>query len=687
MTDFDRDPEFEDIVELVREALGVPVVLLFVVEDGTLRLRAGDRREPPGSEGPGSGGPAGFAEPPEPCLRALSTGRPVVLEDAGEGATPGLRAWLVVPFGAGEAPASGVLAAAHPASHPWTDTQLALIHGLARTADRRTQLLSRLGALEEEGAAVRRRRDRLQDLVDRADDAVAILDRRGRLRSRSPAFIDLLGPEVHPEEGLAGPEFWSRIDPGDLPVIRTRYREALRHPNRPIRVLFRYDRGDGQLRRIAATGVNLLDDPAVEGVLLNLREVDLQFHPVKGAEQQRRLEVIGQLTAGIAHDFNNLLSVVIANAELLRESLPPDAREANQDLEDLRAAARGGAELVRGLIALGRADELDIRPVDLGEVALESARMFRRILPSAIEVVCEVEPGLPPARVDRGAVEQVLLSLATNARDAMRTGGSLVVRVRSGHLGEEGEGDGSHAPDDAGLEHDPRPRHRPPMDRPERSGPALRIELEDAGDGMSGSVMATAFEPFFSTKTPGRGAGLGLAMARQIVERHGGRIELRSAPGKGTVVALLFPAAQGADPERPVRSLAELPGGSETILLVEDEEALRRTAHRILRRMGYRVVEALDGRAALDYFELHGGGVDLVFSDVDMPRLSGIGLLDELRASGSRVPVLLTTGYTVRSLFPAGPFPDGVRFLPKPWSLEEMVRLVREMLDAVGAKE
>jgi PAS domain S-box-containing protein len=676
MADFERDPEFGDIVELVRETLRAPVALLYVAREGTPRLvalRGGDT--PEGGDAHGH-----FKAPPEPCLRALAAGKPVALEDAGDDAPPGTRGWLAAPFGGGDAPVSGVLAAAHPEPRSWSDDELALIQRLARTAGQRAGLLFRLGVLEERDAAVQRRRARLQELVDEADDAVAILDRSGRIRSRSSAFNQLLGPEVHPEKGLSGPEFWSRIDAVDLPVIRTRFREAIRHPNRPIRVLFRYDRGDGQLRRIAATGVNLLDDPAVKGVLLNLREVDLQFQPVKGTEQQRRLEVIGQLTAGIAHDFNNLLSVVLANAELLRESLPPDAREAAQDLEDLRAAARGGAELVWGLIALGRADELDVRPVDLGEVAQESVRMFRRILPSAIEVTCQVEPGIPSARVDRGAVEQVLLSLATNARDAMRTGGSLTVRVGPGQLGEEDPGG-------AGAETGPRARFRPPMDRPERSGPALRVEVEDTGEGMSEDVMSKAFEPFFSTRTPGRGAGLGLAMALQIVERHGGRIELESAPGEGTRVVLLLPAADGADPERPVRSLAELPGGSETILLVEDEEALRRTAHRVLRRMGYRVVEALDGRAALDYFELHGGGVDLVFSDVDMPRLSGIGLLDELRASGSRVPVLLTTGYTVRSLFPAGPLPDGVRLLPKPWSLEEMIRLVRDMLDGVRAAE
>ncbi|HEY7028617.1 MAG TPA: ATP-binding protein [Gemmatimonadales bacterium] len=373
--------------------------------------------------------------------------------------------------------------------------------------------------------------------------------------------------------------------------------------------------------------------------------------------QAQKMEAVGQLTGGIAHDFNNLLTVILSTAELIEAELPPHATEARTDLSDLKHAAERGAEMIRKLLAFSRSGQLQFQSYDLSQLVLESVQMLRRVLPSHVEVLVDTDHTVHPVNTDPAVLEQILLNLATNARDAMPEGGKLrlsidLVRLDQRHVSRLGWG---------------------------RAGTYTALRLRDSGLGMEQAVRERIFEPFFTTKPPGQGTGLGMAMVYGLMKQHGGFIEVQSTLGIGTSVTLYFPPAlehPGPTPHLPVPA----PAGSETILLVEDEAALRRSATRILERKGYRVLAAADGEEALHTFRMHQDQVALVLSDVVMPRLSGPGLYSALRREGVRVPFLFMSGYTERDGSTGIQMPQGVPLLQKPWDAGDLLLCIQELL-------
>ena len=365
--------------------------------------------------------------------------------------------------------------------------------------------------------------------------------------------------------------------------------------------------------------------------------------------QAQKMEAVGQLTGGIAHDLNNVLGVVIANADLIRHALRPGQDEARGDLDEIRRAAQRGADMIRKLLGFSRQSSLEIGPLDLGVTVSEIMSTLRRLLPSDIRVELEgAELGIG-IRADRGALEQILVNLATNARDAMPNGGSLDIRLSRESRGAEGD--------------------------------VACLTVADTGQGMSPEVRNRIFEPFFTTKPPDRGSGLGMPMVYGLVRQMSGTVQLDSTLGKGTTLRLEFPALPVSESVPDKHGVAgNLPQGNETILVVEDEVSLRAATARILRRLGYSVLTAGDGDEALDIFRLQHARIQLVISDIVMPRRSGIALFEALRESGADVPFLLSSGYAgtmrERTLEPGGP-----PFLRKPWSTEELATKVRELLD------
>jgi signal transduction histidine kinase len=369
--------------------------------------------------------------------------------------------------------------------------------------------------------------------------------------------------------------------------------------------------------------------------------------------QAQKLESIGRLAGGIAHDFNNLLTAITGNVEDVRDGFAPGSPE-RESLDVALEAARRSGGLTRQLLTFARRDALQATPMAIGPVVEETAILLRRTLGTAISVEVRSEERRLAA-IDRGRVEQMLVNLALNARDAMPDGGQLTLAVRDVALHEPWRG--------------------------VAAGDWVRIDVADNGIGMPPAVRAQIFEPFFTTKGPGQGTGLGLSMVYATMQQLGGTVTVESALGRGTTMSLWFPAADvGALPAAPVPSSTRRarPSGAGRILLVEDEAAVRTLAARILRREGYTVVEADDGAAALQCIGEEGvEAFDVVITDLVMPRLGGVALAEAIRTRRSSMPVVLMSGFL------GSERPDAVLRLPRTVLLEKPFQL-SALLDAVA---
>ena len=366
--------------------------------------------------------------------------------------------------------------------------------------------------------------------------------------------------------------------------------------------------------------------------------------------QKQKVEALGELAGGVAHDFNNLLTAMTGHVELAQVRAGGDPALARH-LDEIRRSAGRAAALTRQLLAFGRRQILTPRVLDLNEVVLGAGELVRRLVGDAIEL--RLDLGRPAARVeaDPNQLEQVIMNLAVNARDAMPEGGRLT--VRTGRRTVEGGATDGLAPE---------------------PGEYATLVVEDTGVGMSDAVRRRAFDPFFTTKPPGQGTGLGLSTVFGIVSQSGGHVALDSAAGRGTAVTVFLPltnaAAAGAAPPPPVAAAA----GTGTVLLVEDEPAVRAIVETALTDAGYDVVTAADGVGALDLLARHAGRIDLILSDVSMPRMGGLELLRRCAVERPEARTLLMTGY-------ADSVPTDVPLLRKPFSLDELRDAVR---DAIG---
>jgi two-component system, cell cycle sensor histidine kinase and response regulator CckA len=380
--------------------------------------------------------------------------------------------------------------------------------------------------------------------------------------------------------------------------------------------------------------------------------------------QAQKMEAIGRLAGGIAHDFNNLLSVIIGYTNLLVDPLKSqDPMRA--DLEEVRAAADRAATLTRQLLAFSRQQAQEPKILDINQVTIGMERMLRRLLAEDVELTLERAPRLGSIQADRGQIEQVIMNLIVNANDAMPDGGAMTIVTRDVELGFG----------DAARRSDVRP------------GSYVMLSVGDTGEGMDEATQARVFEPFFTTKPLNKGTGLGLSTVFGIVRESGGHIVIESEPGQGTKFEVYLPRVD-AQPDAVVSTLPPPPSlaGFETVLLVEDEEQVRGVFKTILARNGYRVLEARDGAHALYVSERHEGAIDLLLTDIKMPRMSGLELAQLLSATRPAMQVLYVSGYAENSKLQSGERP-GVAFLPKPVTPESLLRKIRRELDRRSALE
>jgi CheY-like chemotaxis protein/two-component sensor histidine kinase len=372
------------------------------------------------------------------------------------------------------------------------------------------------------------------------------------------------------------------------------------------------------------------------------------------------MEAVGRLAGGIAHDFNNLLAVMLGYTTLTL-SRTGDPAVVTRNLEQIRTAAERAANLTRQLLTFSRKQVLQPRVVDLGGVVAELHTMLERLIGEDIELVTDVARAKGHVKADRGQLEQVIVNLAVNARDAMPRGGRLAIAMHDVVI-------------DAALA-----REQPGL----RLGRHVRIEVSDNGAGMEPETLGRLFEPFFSTKEKGKGTGLGLATVYGIVKQSGGHIAVESAPGRGTTFRIWLPEVEAEAPAAPapVPAGTEAPAGSETILLVEDEDAVRGLLFEVLSESGYKVLQASSGAEALRVSRAHGGSVDLLLTDVVMPGMGGREVATALTAERPGLRVLFASGYTAEAIARHGVLEPGTDLIHKPFTPDALLRRVRERLD------
>ena len=383
---------------------------------------------------------------------------------------------------------------------------------------------------------------------------------------------------------------------------------------------------------------------------------------LRSEEQLRasqKMEAVGRLAGGVAHDFNNLLTVIQGHSELLLARLRDDD-PIRKEIEEIRKASERAAGLTRQLLAFSRRQVLQARVLDLNEAVADMEKMLRRLIGEDIELITRLGPGIAHVKADPGQLEQVIMNLAVNARDAMPEGGQLTIETADATLDEEFC------------------RTHPPT----HPGRYVMLALIDTGIGMSPEILSHVFEPFFTTKEKGRGTGLGLATVYGIVKQSEGYVWVESAPGGGSSFRIYLPPVdEPMQTTEPRVGGAATDAGSETILLVEDEPVVRELARRILEMNGYTVLEAGDVVEARRLCDTHAGPIHLLLTDVVMPVMSGRGLADALSGLRPDMRVLYMSGYTDDAIVRHGVLLKGVSFLQKPFTPQDLAAKIREVLD------
>ncbi len=505
-------------------------------------------------------------------------------------------------------------------------------------------------------AALRNSEESYRSLVDGVRDVIFALSPSGEVTSLNPAFEEMTG---FPPAEWVGRPFEAFVHPDDVPLALDLFGRVLRGEPRPT-IPFRILTKGGSYRVAEFSATAQVRDGRLAGILGIGRDVTERLGLEQQLRQAQKMEAVGRLAGGIAHDFNNILTAITGHADLLLEDLGHhDPRRA--DVDEIRRSAERAAGLTRQLLAFSRQQVLQPKVVDVNALVLDMDKLLRRLIGEDVELATALDPTLGRVTADPGQLEQVIVNLAVNARDAMPQGGKLTLETRNIDL------DSSYT-----LEHS--------LVKP---GPYVQLTVSDSGIGMDEETQAHAFEPFFTTKPRGQGTGLGLAMVYGTVKQSGGFIWVYSEPGHGATFKIYLPRVdapvESATPPAPVE---RPPRGSETVLLAEDEPAVRAIAQQVLERQGYTVLAAPSGADALALAAQHGVTIHLLLTDVVMPGMSGRDLADRLTAQRPGIRVLYISGYTDNAIVRHGMLEPGLAYLQKPFRPDALVRKVREVLDA-----
>ena len=490
-------------------------------------------------------------------------------------------------------------------------------------------------------------------LVEQAPIGIFRNTRSGRFLSVNPAMVRMLG-YASAEEVLA------------LDIPRDVYTDAaVREPI--LRALERegeyrgeavWKRRDGTQITVRLTGHTVREAGRIEYFEGLAEDVTQQRQLEEQFRQAQRLEAVGRLAGGVAHDFNNILTAITGYSEMLLQDLPAGDRK-RQDVDEIRASAKRAADLTRQLLAFSRKQVLQARVLDVNTVVQTLDRMLRRLIGEDVKLELALGSALGAVRADPGQLEQVILNLAVNARDAMPHGGRLTIETADARL------DASYARGHPGS----------------APGRHVMIAVTDSGTGMDAETRAHLFEPFFTTKEMGKGTGLGLATVYGIVRQSGGSVWVYSEPGRGATFKIYLPVVD--EPLDAVEDAVRVPvsGGTEVVLLAEDDPAVRSVVADVLGQRGYRVLRAPDGQAALEMARAHAGAIQLLVTDVVMPGMTGRELADALAAERPGLRTVYMSGYTDDAVIRHGVLQEGMAYLQKPFAPDALVAKVREVLD------
>jgi two-component system cell cycle sensor histidine kinase/response regulator CckA len=492
---------------------------------------------------------------------------------------------------------------------------------------------------------------RYRALYESAGDGIFLLENL-RIIDCNPRACDLYGRSREDLLGRSPAELSPPRQPGGVESEKRaaeRIRRALAGEVQSFEWLHR--RPDGTTFEVEVTlaRARIGGEPRV---LAHVRDITTQKRLEEQLAHAQRMETVGQLAGGVAHDFNNLLAPILGYAELLLRDAKPGER-GHVELEEIRRAALRARAVVGQLLAFSRKQVLEMRNLDLGELLGGMKRMLRRTIREDIEIRLEVDPTPMVVRADPRQIEQVLLNLAANAQDAMEGPGVLTIGLEAADLEDHAE---------------------------IGPGPFVLLSVRDTGVGIDEATLGRVFEPFFTTKEPGKGTGLGLATVHGIVKQHRGRIVGSSEPGRGSRFEVYLPRASGpVERDQPPRE-TEVEEGSETVMVVEDDDMVRNLAVRVLQRQGYDVLSAESARECLRLLEEHRGRMDLLLTDVIMPDMNGRELHEKLLASRPGLPVLFMSGYPDDVIGSRDAPEEDTPFIQKPFSLATLARRVREVL-------
>ena len=497
-------------------------------------------------------------------------------------------------------------------------------------------------------------------ISENAADMIAVVDENGHRLYNSPSYEKVLGYNF---EDLQATPSIEQIHPEDQSLVQEAAVEA-RQTGVGRRIEYRMRHKDGTWRTLESTANAIVNAKGeVRRFVIVNRDITARKRLEEQFRQAQKMEAVGRLSGGIAHDFNNILGVIIGYGEILAERLE-SGHSLRLCADEILHAGRRAATLTRQLLAFSRQQVLAPRVLELNSVIADIEKMLRRVIGEDVELETKLSPDLGRVKADQGQVEQVILNLAVNARDAMPEGGKLTITTANTEL------------DAVAVR-----RYSYPV----KPGRYVLLSVSDTGMGMSSETQAHIFEPFFTTKEKGKGTGLGLATVYGVVKQSDGYIEVHSEPGAGATFKIYLPLVdQPADPEQQ-RTAKPLRGGGETILLVEDEDMLRTLTRNVLEFLGYTVLEAADGQQAREISRRESRKIDLLLTDVVMPGMNGPALAFELMSSRAGLSVLYTSGYTGQAVG-HGVLPEGSHFIAKPFTREDLACKVREALNgSVGS--
>ena len=528
-----------------------------------------------------------------------------------------------------------------------------ILTGLSEALDRARQENKRRKQAEQ---AVRVSEKYFRALIENSQDIITVLDAEGNIRFESPSIERIL--EYKPEE-LIGKNVFDFIHSKDRKALLKVFQDGLQEAGKQQKVELRFKHSDGSWRYFDAIGQNLLHIPAVQGMVINSRDVTKRKLIEEQFLQAQKMESIGRLAGGVAHDFNNVLSIILGYSELLIAKMA-DNDPHKEPIEAIHGAGERASTLTRQLLAFSRKQILEKKVVCINTIINDFLKILGKMLGEDVELkTClEAEKGIIEA--DPGQIEQILMNLAVNARDAMPDGGSIIIET-----------------DDVSFNKDYSEIHSGV-----HPGNYVMLAVTDTGTGMNDDVMEHIFDPFFTTKEKEKGTGLGLATVYGITKQHNGQVYAYSEKNKGTTFKIYLPAGRQKIESNVVHhKTALLKHGNETIMVVDDEPLVRHLVVDILTPLGYQCLEVSSGQEALEIFKSYPETIHLLLTDVIMPGMSGRELAEKLCIRRSDLKVIFMSGYTENTIAPQGVLEQGINYISKPITPVTLTQKIRSVLN------